>query len=525
MKISICAIIKDEHRFLEEWIEWHLGIGFDAIHLFEDKGSKSHEEICEKYSNVYLRRYENDNELREIIAPEYGNGKQVRLYNWFLDTYKDKTDWVAFIDVDEFFFFEKEWDLNRLCLEFINYPAVHLFWKMKGASWYLKRPSCGVVEAYTEDAPFIKTDMCGWISKSFVNVRLNKGMKTCHHANEGVCTDYSTDISIPIYGKAWINHYFSKSWEDWCDRIFNRGDIYQGHRTLVDFFECNPAMEFLREELLYSVADRRPNGTYWIDKKKGLIAGGNVRKIMALNGTPIIPITWNKANSKDDALNSAIAKAMRLGLNSYTIDKSKLIHFCWFGGAPLPKLIMKCIESWKKYMPEYTYCLWTEDSFDVTSHTFTDGAYKDKAWAFVADYVRLWVIYSFGGIYFDTDVELLADISDFPSNWLAIERDTDHVALGLGFAAEKGSDFILNHLIEYDSLVWDVHNKNALCSPGLTGSYMNRMGYIPNFGEIDKYNGFTIYPTEYMCPMSYLSRDVILTNKTRAIHHYTNTWH
>ena len=68
MKTSICAIIKDEHLFLEEWIEWHLGLGFDAIHLFEDKGSKSHEEICAKYSNVYLRRYEDDEEVQELLA-------------------------------------------------------------------------------------------------------------------------------------------------------------------------------------------------------------------------------------------------------------------------------------------------------------------------------------------------------------------------------------------------------------------------------------------------------------------------
>ena len=89
MKTAICAIIKDEHRFLEEWIEWHLGLGFDAIHLFEDKGSKSHEEICAKYSNVYLRRYEDDEEVRELLAMQGHSKRQLVLYRWFGETYRD----------------------------------------------------------------------------------------------------------------------------------------------------------------------------------------------------------------------------------------------------------------------------------------------------------------------------------------------------------------------------------------------------------------------------------------------------
>lgn len=279
MKTAICAIIKDEHRFLEEWIEWHLGLGFNAIHLFEDKGSKSHEEICAKYSNVYLRRYEDDEEVQEIIAPEFGNKKQRRLYQWFCGV--SLADWVAFIDIDEFVMFEDCWNLHSFCEEFSDFPAVHLYWKMKGASGHVERPSCRVMDAYTEDAPFVKQDN-GWNMKSFVNISKGLGMRTVHHANGAVRTD-GTDGEGPIYDKAWINHYFTKSWEDWCDRIYKRGDVYRGHRTLAQFFECNPSMEHLRDELIASVADRIPNGTYWLDKERGIIAGGNVRKIMELN--------------------------------------------------------------------------------------------------------------------------------------------------------------------------------------------------------------------------------------------------
>lgn len=279
MKTAICAIIKDEHNFLEEWIEWHLGLGFDAIHLFEDKDSKSHEEICVKYSNVYLRRYENDEEVQQIITPEFGNKKQVRLYQWFCENCE--YNWVAYIDIDEFIMFEDGWNLARLCDEFSDYPAVYLYWRMKGASGHIKRPSCGVVSAYTEDAPFILQDL-GWNMKSLVNISKGLGMRTVHHAYGAVRTDF-TEGEDPVYAKVWLNHYFSKSWEDWCNRIYKRGDVYKGHRTLAQFFELNPDMEYLREELMLKVAHRIPKGTYWLDKKRGIIAGGNVSKINDLN--------------------------------------------------------------------------------------------------------------------------------------------------------------------------------------------------------------------------------------------------
>lgn len=282
MKTAICAIIKDEHLFLKEWIDWHLGLGFDAIHLFEDKGSKSHEEITKGYDNIFLRRYEDDKELQKVISPEYGNGRQVRLYQWFCEKMDTDYDWVAFIDVDEFVIFENDWNLNKLCKAFEDVPAVYLFWKMKGASRHIKRPTCGVMEAYTEDTPFVSTDARGWNSKSLVNLKKGKGMRTCHHAIGGVRTDGIEGIE-PVYTKAWLNHYFSKSWEDWCDRIYKRGDVHRGHRTLAQFFEANPSMEHLRDELIASVSDRIPSGTYWLDKKRGLIAGGNVKKITMLN--------------------------------------------------------------------------------------------------------------------------------------------------------------------------------------------------------------------------------------------------
>ena len=282
MRTAICTIIKNEHRFLKEWIDWHLGLGFDAIYLFEDKGSDSHESIVAEYSNVVLRRYEDDDKVKLILRHQENSQKQTDLYNWFGDTYCNVFDWVAFIDIDEFITFADNYNLERLCKEFSKHSAVLLNWRMMGASGHIKRPSCGVVEAYTQEEPPVEMDkMYFW--KSFCNLSKWRGIQKVHDAVGAVNTNHNEDSSEWCYDKVWINHYFTKSWEDWCYRIFERGGTLKAHRFLSDFFDNNPSMEHLRKELMSSVAHLKPKGTYWLDKKKGLICGGNINQIMTLN--------------------------------------------------------------------------------------------------------------------------------------------------------------------------------------------------------------------------------------------------
>ena len=90
---------------------------------------------------------------------------------------------------------------------------------------------------------------------------------------------------------------------------------------------------------------------------------------------------------------------------------SKYIHYCWFGGKPLPKLAKKCIKSWKKYLPDYEIIEWNENNVDLNECPFIKEAYEYKKWAFVADYARTKAIYEMGGIYFDTDMMITKDIS------------------------------------------------------------------------------------------------------------------
>ena len=89
-----------------------------------------------------------------------------------------------------------------------------------------------------------------------------------------------------------------------------------------------------------------------------------------------------------------------------------IIHYCWFGRNPKSELVLNCIESWKKYLPGYEIREWNEDNYDVTQVNFVKEAYENQKWAFVSDYVRFDVLYQFGGIYFDTDVELLKPIPE-----------------------------------------------------------------------------------------------------------------
>ena len=91
----------------------------------------------------------------------------------------------------------------------------------------------------------------------------------------------------------------------------------------------------------------------------------------------------------------------------------KVIHYCWFGGNPLPDEAKRCIDSWKKYCPDYKIIEWNESNYDVNSNEYMKAAYNEKKWAFVSDYARVDVVYRYGGIYMDTDVELIKPLDKF----------------------------------------------------------------------------------------------------------------
>lgn len=205
----------------------------------------------------------------------------------------------------------------------------------------------------------------------------------------------------------------------------------------------------------------------------------------------------------------------------------KKIHYCWIGGNPLPKSAKKCIASWKKYCPDYEIIEWNESNYDFTKNQYMREALEAKKWGFVPDYARLDIIYKHGGIYLDTDVEIIKSFDSLLENkGFAGFESKEYVALGLGFGAEAGNPVIKALLDSYD----DLHfiNKdgslNMVPSPQLNTVTLANIGLVRN-GEKQLINdSFTIFPPEYFCPKSFYDGVIRRTKKTYSIHHFDASW-
>ncbi|MBQ8049151.1 MAG: glycosyl transferase [Bacteroidales bacterium] len=208
----------------------------------------------------------------------------------------------------------------------------------------------------------------------------------------------------------------------------------------------------------------------------------------------------------------------------------KVIHYCWFGGKPLPKKAKKCIESWKKYLPDYEIKRWDETNFDVNISSYTQEAYSVGKYAFVSDYARFWIIYKYGGIYFDTDVEVVASMEEIirKGSFLGVEcQNADKITVnpGLGFGAVAGLEAIKDLLTQYEGL----HFINTDGSISYKNIVEITSGYLLNHGMINTEScqncaGFTIYPVDYFCPISFETRQLKITSNTRTIHHFAESW-
>lgn len=203
----------------------------------------------------------------------------------------------------------------------------------------------------------------------------------------------------------------------------------------------------------------------------------------------------------------------------------KTIHYCWFGNNPLPKNAQKCIVSWKKYCPDYKIIEWNEHNVDFSDCNFAKIAYENKSWAFVSDFVRLKVIKENGGIYLDTDVELLKNL-DFLLNekcFLASDQLGRRIATGLGFGVEKDNPIIIEMMEIYYEKTFNPEQKRELQCPILNTAVMKRHGF--GYSEIIKYyDGATVFPPKYFDPLGTGNSKDLLCNETISIHHYAASW-
>ena len=206
------------------------------------------------------------------------------------------------------------------------------------------------------------------------------------------------------------------------------------------------------------------------------------------------------------------------------IDKK--IHYCWFGGKELPKDVKKCIKSWKSKCPDYEIVRWDETNFDINCCEFVKEAYKNKAWAFVSDYARLKIIYENGGIYLDTDVEILRSLDGLLENdcFLAQQQDGNYINTGLGFGAQKGSNIIKKMLDIYNTVAFDNNKKIELACPILNTRIIKKdCKYKEN--EISIFNdNVKIYPPKYFDPLAPGQTKNLMCEETYSIHHYSASW-
>ena len=203
----------------------------------------------------------------------------------------------------------------------------------------------------------------------------------------------------------------------------------------------------------------------------------------------------------------------------------KVIHYCWFGRNPMPKKFKKYISSWHKFCPDYEIKLWNEDNYDVNKNSFISEAYKQKKWAFVTDYVRVDVVEQFGGIYLDTDVELLKPLDSLLCyKGFAGFECSDYVNFGLGYGAEPHNPFVKVIRDFYHNLEFNEDTTKQYTGPIIQTNILSKSGLNINRYIEQEIDGFHIFPTEYFCPMNYNQIYDFLTDKTYSVHHFSATW-
>ena len=215
----------------------------------------------------------------------------------------------------------------------------------------------------------------------------------------------------------------------------------------------------------------------------------------------------------------------------------KTIHYCWFGTKNIPESAYRCIDSWKCYLPTYRIKLWNEENFDVNMIPYTRDAYAAGKYAFVSDFARFWILYKEGGLYFDTDVELIRPIDDIiiQGPFMGCERNASEMQMegrkficgaanpGLGLGAYPSME-IYSEIIRYYTSKTFIKDNTA---QETVVPIVSRILYNHGLGKVEKKvscAGLHIYPSEFFAPKDLDTRELAITENTRSIHHYDSSW-
>lgn len=204
----------------------------------------------------------------------------------------------------------------------------------------------------------------------------------------------------------------------------------------------------------------------------------------------------------------------------------KVIYYCWFGKGEMPKLAKKCIKSWKKYCPQYELVCLNEENFDINQNRYASEAYSAGKWAFVSDYARLKVLYDNGGVYLDTDVELIKPIDELieVQGFMGLD-DRGVVSTGLGFACEKGNELVGAFLKDYEDIpfIKSDGSFDLTPCPDRNQKTLLHLGMDTKL-ENQVFMGIKMLPEDYLCPVKYYTGKKIITENTYSIHHFCASW-
>jgi len=203
----------------------------------------------------------------------------------------------------------------------------------------------------------------------------------------------------------------------------------------------------------------------------------------------------------------------------------KVIHYFWFGGNPLPELTQKCIKSWRKNLPGYEVFEWNEETFDINSIQYTKEAYKKKKFAFVSDYVRLYALTKYGGIYMDSDYEIVKPI-DFLLNNQAFAgfENKNYIATAIIGSIKEQSIFVeFMDCYKNKSFILEDGSMDMTPNVDYFTDILNKYGLKKN-NKVQNIKGVSIYPTEVFSPVRDSQKQYILTDSTCGVHHFVGSW-
>ncbi len=204
----------------------------------------------------------------------------------------------------------------------------------------------------------------------------------------------------------------------------------------------------------------------------------------------------------------------------------KIIHYCWFGKGEKNQKIKECMESWKKYLPDYEIREWNEDNFDINCNQYVKEAYKSKKWAFITDYVRLYVLYHYGGIYMDTDVEVLKSLDIFLENQ-AFSGFEDENYVPTGIMGSVKEHIWIEKLLKFYEDKHFIENGKLDLTPNtqtITDITKENFSLVLNNKKQVLKEGLVLYPKDYFCPKNHYNGKIYLTNNSYAIHHFNGSW-